>query len=132
MVWLKDEKEVFPHTCFSPASPFSLSTDASWSRGPPGWLFILSASFWFLLLMVESRKAVSVLDPALVLPLESRERERREKRETERKEEGDREGERESEGEEGASLGILCRPLYPHGTHFPALPPEWKDKSTPV
>lgn len=100
MVWLKDEKEVFPHTCFSsPASPCSLSTDASWSRGPLGWLFILSASFWFLLLMVESRNAVSVLDPALVLPVESRERERREKRETERKGEGDREGERDRERE---------------------------------
>lgn len=81
--------------------------------------------------MVESRNAVSVLDPALVLPVESRERER-EKRETERKGEGDREGERDSEGEEGASLGILCRPLYPHGTYFPALPPEWKDESTSV
>ena len=72
---------------------------------------------------------MSVLDPALVLPVESRERE---KRDTERKGEGDRVGERGSEGDQGASLGILCRPLYPHGTHFPALPPEWKDESTPV
>ena len=112
MVWLKDEKEVFPHTCFSPASPFSLSTDASWSRGPPGWLFILSASFWFLLLMVESRKAVSVLDPALVLPLESRERERGERRERQRekKRETGRERER-ARGKRGppwASCADLC------------------------
>lgn len=110
MVWLKDEKEVFPHTGFSPASPCSLSTDASWSRGPPGWLFILSASFWFLLLMVESRNAVSVLDPALVLPVESRERgERRERqREKERETGRERETARGKRGPPWASCADLC------------------------
>lgn len=110
MVWLKDEKEVFPHTCFSsPASPCSLSTDASWSRGPPGWLFFLSASFWFLLLMVESRNAVSVLDPALVLPVESRERERREtQREKERETGWEREAAKGIRGPPWASCADLC------------------------
>ena len=111
MVWLKGEKEVFPHTYFSLASPCSLSTDASWSRGPPGWLFILSASFWFLLLMVKPRNAVSVLDPALVLP-RGEQRERGERRERQReKERGtgrERETARGKRGPPWASCADLC------------------------
>lgn len=119
MVWLKGEKEVFPHTYFSLASPCSLSTDASWSRGPPGWLFILSASFWFLLLMVKSRNAVSVLDPALVLPRgEQREREEREERDREKRR-GGQGGRERQRGGRGGLLGHLVQTFVPTWDSFP-------------